>query len=133
MKLFNTVYVVDDDLVFHFILKKLFAKSDSDFKVSYFLNGYEAIVAIKETKELPDLILLDINMPISDGWQFLQDFRNWESLEKENVKIYIISSSDDPSDLQKANFYKNEVQRYCNKPLTMVEFKEIFFNSDSNV
>ncbi|MFT7352060.1 MAG: two-component system chemotaxis response regulator CheY [Flavobacterium sp.] len=133
MKLFNTVYVVDDDLVFHFILKKLFAKADSDFKVNYFLNGIEAIEAIKVSSNLPDLILLDINMPISDGWQFLQDFRDWESLEKENIKIYIISSSDDPSDLQKANFYKNEVQLYCNKPLTMVEFKEIFFNSDTTV
>jgi CheY-like chemotaxis protein len=130
MKLFNTVYVVDDDLVFHFILKKLFAKADSDFKVNYFLNGYEAIEAIKVTADLPDLILLDINMPISDGWQFLQDFREWDSQEKENVKIYIISSSDDPSDLQKANFYKKEVQRYCNKPLTMVEFREIFFQQN---
>lgn len=132
MKLFNTVYVVDDDLVFHFILKKLFAKADSDFKVSYYLNGSDAMTQLMQTKEFPDLILLDINMPISDGWQFLQDFRNWESLEKENIKIYIISSSDDPSDLQKANLHKKEVQRYCNKPLTMVEFRDIFFLLDSN-
>ena len=72
MKKFNDIFVVDDDLVFHFIIKKLFDMCNLQFNTSYFLNGFEAIEEIKNNSTVPDLILLDINMPVYDGWQFLE-------------------------------------------------------------
>lgn len=126
MKRFNNIFIVDDDLVFHFIIKKLFAKCSTQFNTSYFLNGYEALEEIKETNVAPDLILLDINMPVYDGWQFLDEFKKIKKSFNKEIAIYLISSSDDISDINKASSYKDEIKRYCNKPITMEEFEKIF-------
>ena len=79
MSKFKDVFVIDDDKVFHFIIKKLFSKNNIDINPSFYMNGLEAIEEIKEKISngvtMPDLILLDINMPIMDGWQFLDEFR----------------------------------------------------------
>jgi CheY-like chemotaxis protein len=129
MKKFNDIFVVDDDLVFHFIIKKLFDKCNLHFNTSYFLNGYEAIEEIKNNNNVPDLILLDINMPVYDGWQFLEEFRKIKDSFNKEVVVYLISSSDDISDINKALQYKEEIKRYCNKPITMEEFEKIFYET----
>lgn len=123
---YSTVFIVDDDLVFHFIIKKLFVRSNLNVQTNYFFNGLEAIEAIKNDNIIPDLILLDINMPIYDGWQFLEEFRKIKNDLSKNTDVFLISSSDDISDINKAAFYKEEVKRYCNKPLSIKELQEIF-------
>lgn len=71
---FNDVYVVDDDKIFHFIIKKLLVSNNINVEPEFFENGLLAIEGIKskldKQESPPDLILLDINMPILDGWQF---------------------------------------------------------------
>jgi two-component system chemotaxis response regulator CheY len=126
MNKFNDIFIVDDDLVFHFIIKKLFEKCNLHFNTKYFMNGFEAIEEIKRTNQVPDLILLDINMPVYDGWQFLEEFRKIKNTFDKEVIVYLISSSDDISDINQAMEYKDEVKRYCNKPITMEEFEKIF-------
>lgn len=123
---YSTVFIVDDDIVFHFIIKKLFVRSNLNVQTNYFFNGLEAIEAIKNDNIIPDLILLDINMPIYDGWQFLEEFRKIKNDLSKNTDVFLISSSDDISDINKAAFYKEEVKRYCNKPLSIKELQEIF-------
>ena len=123
---YSTVFIVDDDIVFHFIIKKLFVRSNLNVQTNYFFNGLEAIEAIKNDNIIPDLILLDINMPIYDGWQFLEEFRKIKNDLSKNTDVFLISSSDDISDINKAAFYKEEVKRYCNKPLSIIELQEIF-------
>ncbi len=85
MSKFKDVFVIDDDKVFHFIIKRLFSKNNIDISPSFYLNGLDAIEEIKEKinsgNTLPDLILLDINMPIMDGWQFLDEFRKTRIFE----------------------------------------------------
>ncbi len=126
MKKYNSVFIIDDDIVFHFIIKKLFIKSDLHVNTKYFFNGLEAIEVLKNSELVPDLILLDINMPIYDGWQFLEEFRNLKTSLNKNIDVFLISSSNDISDINKAAHYKNEVKRYCNKPLTILELQNIF-------
>lgn len=126
MKKFNDIFIVDDDLVFHFIIKKLFEKCNLHFNTKYFMNGFEAIEEMKRTNQAPDLILLDINMPVYDGWQFLEEFKKIKNTFDKEVVVYLISSSDDISDINQAMCYKDEVKRYCNKPITMEEFEKIF-------
>jgi len=111
MSKFKDVFVIDDDKVFHFIIKKLFTKNNIDISPSFYLNGLEAIEKIKEKIELgvtmPDLILLDINMPIMDGWQFLDEFRKTKRQSNGQTIIYLVSSSDSISDLNKAKEYQD--------------------------
>lgn len=131
MKNFNSIFIVDDDLVFHFIMKRLFAKTSMDVKTSYFFNGSEAITELKNSIDddlIPDLILLDINMPVCDGWQFLEEFKKMKHVLKKEIMVYLVSSSEDVSDLDKSKTYKDEVQHYYHKPMTIESFQSIFLN-----
>ena len=129
---FNNVFVVDDDKIFHFIIKKLLTSNNINVNPSYFLNGLEALEGLKDKlntgENQPDLILLDINMPILDGWQFLEEFKKLKDKLKKEITIYIISSSDNQTDLEKAEIFSNEVQNYYLKPISVDEIKSIFQN-----
>ena len=131
MSKFKDVFVIDDDKVFHFIIKKLFSNNNIDINPSFYLNGQEAIEEIKEKISagyaLPDLILLDINMPIMDGWQFLDEFRKTRTTSsQEKTVIYLVSSSDSISDINKAKEYKDQIQDYFFKPMTLADLQKIF-------
>jgi two-component system, chemotaxis family, chemotaxis protein CheY len=130
MSKFKDVFVVDDDKVYHFILKKLFSKNNLNINPSFFINGLEAIEVIKgkidSGKDLPDLILLDINMPIMDGWQFLDEFRKTKTAKDDKTTIYLVSSSDNISDINKAKEYQDQVQDYFFKPMTAEDLFKIF-------
>lgn len=127
MKKFNSVFVIDDDLVFHLIMKKLFAKSDLNVNTKYFFNGNQAIEDLKgDSNSAPDLILLDINMPVCDGWQFLDEFKKIKSLFDKEITVYLVSSSNDASDKDKAKEYLNEIKAFYNKPMTIESFEKIF-------
>lgn len=125
MKIKN-VYVVDDDVIFHFIIKKLFLKSNLDVQVKFFFNGFDAVEGLKENQDLPDLILLDINMPIYDAWQFLDEFKKIKKTFNKDISVYLLSSSNDVSDINKAVQYKSEIKKFYNKPVTIDELKTIF-------
>jgi len=132
MSKFNDVFVIDDDKVFHFIIKKLFSKNNIDTNPSFYLNGLEAIEKIREKIDMgitmPDLILLDINMPIMDGWQFLDEFRKTRTTTTTNGQtiIYLVSSSDSISDINKAKEYQDQVKDYFFKPMSLEDLRKIF-------
>lgn len=126
MRKLNNIFVIDDDLVFHFIIKKLFLRFNLNLNTSYFLNGFDAIEELKKNIAVPDIILLDINMPIYDGWQFLDEFRKIKTSFNKEIEIYLISSSDDVTDINKASQYEDDIKGFCNKPITFDEFQKIF-------
>lgn len=127
---FNDVFVVDDDKIFHFLIKKLLSSNNIDVSPNFFENGLQAIEGIKSKlnngQNPPDLILLDINMPVLDGWQFLEEYRLLKERIKKEITIYIISSSDHTTDKDKAKFYQTEVKDYFLKPITSDSLKQIF-------
>ena len=127
---FNDVFVVDDDKIFHFLIKKLLSSNNIDVSPNFFENGLQAIEGIKSKlnkgQNPPDLILLDINMPVLDGWQFLEEYRLLKERIKKEITIYIISSSDHTTDKDKAKFYQTEVKDYFLKPMTSDSLKKIF-------
>lgn len=127
---FNDVFVVDDDKIFHFLIKKLLSSNNIDVSPNFFENGLQAIEGIKSKlnngQNPPDLILLDINMPVLDGWQFLEEYRLLKERIKKEITIYIISSSDHTTDKDKAKFYQTEVKDYFLKPMTSDSLNQIF-------
>ena len=127
---FNDVFVVDDDKIFHFIIKKLLISNNINVEPEFFENGLQAIEGIKSKLDrqeaTPDLILLDINMPVLDGWQFLEEFKMLKDRIQKEISIYIISSSDNSFDRNRANDFKDEIKDYYLKPITIDGLKSIF-------
>jgi len=127
---FNNVFVVDDDKIFHFIVKKLFLSNNISITPTFYENGLEALNKIKENlnsaDKLPDLILLDINMPVLDGWQFLEEYKELKEKLPQDILIYIVSSSDNPYDRSKAKDFNEEIKDYWLKPLSGELLKTLF-------
>lgn len=123
MKPFNTIYLVDDDKIFlltaQFSLKKVFPEA----KIHSFKSAQEAMDQLKQ--EQPDLLLLDLNMPVMDGWSFLAEFAQSTGQEgAAGFPIYIVSSSIDPDDVRQANS-NPLVTGFIEKPLDVHKVKEI--------
>src|SRR6476620_6112712 len=104
------IWVIDDDVIYQTIIKKLIQKSGAYSEHFSFPNGNEAISTLKKTLEedsnnLPDIILLDINMPVLDGWEFMDEFQSLKSKINKKINIFIVSSSIAVEDKNKAETY----------------------------
>jgi CheY-like chemotaxis protein len=93
-----------------------------------FNNGKEALDTflqdIEAGNELPEVILLDINMPVMDGWEFLDEYVKVKHKIKNKVKIYMVSSSVNLSDLDKAKTY-DDIVDYVVKPIKSSDLQKI--------
>lgn len=130
MKKISSLYVIDDDKIYHFLLKNLFKQNGIDVASTFFLNGFDAIEHIKMNKGediLPDLILLDVNMPIMNGWQFLEEFGKLSDLVKKPT-IYMISSSNNEVDINRSKEFNGAVKGYFLKPICKEDLDKIFIS-----
>lgn len=121
-----TFFLIDDDQVFQFITSKTLKKINPSVNIEKFLDGEEGMNRIKgclqNQKELPDVVLLDINMPFLNGWEFLKEFQTIEHQLEKEVHIYMLTSSDDPDDLKRAKEF-SELSGYLIKPVTEQELE----------
>lgn len=128
MRKIELLALVDDDDTFVFITKRIIEKTDFVKEVKVFSNGLEALNYLKENLnseyKLPDVIFLDLSMPIMDGWQFLDEFSHLESERTQKIIIYICSSSISPHDLIKAK-KMSSVSDFIIKPVTKDKFSEL--------
>ncbi|WP_179348096.1 response regulator [Winogradskyella pacifica] len=126
MNKIDVACIIDDDPIFVFGAKRMMELSDFCDSFMVFKNGQEALNSLKPImiagENVPDIILLDINMPIMDGWQFLDEFVKIESHKL--LTIYIVSSSIDPVDINRAKRYKT-ISNYIIKPISTDTLKEI--------
>lgn len=130
------IIMIDDDSIVRMVGKRILKNLDFLSPVTQFENGLQGIEYIKEKiskKELtagqPILILLDINMPIMDGWGFLDAFKELEVEDKNHFAISIITSSIDSSDRAKAFSYE-EVLDYIQKPLAAKDLLDFLKKHD---
>lgn len=115
------ICIVDDDKVYQLLMKKIIKKIDSSISIKAFYNGEDAYEYYKKTRCDCHVLLLDINMPQMDGWEFLKRL-NDEQIEIS--QIYLATSSIAYSDIEKAKEYKS-VKGYLTKPITKDKIIEI--------
>jgi len=125
-----SVLLVDDDEINNFISIKLIKKALLNTEIMACLNGKFAIdqlyeIQRKDPSKLPDYILLDINMPIMNGWEFLDEYKRLNIDPSGKTKIYIISSSVFSNDINKARSYPL-VKDFISKPLNVDKIVELF-------
>lgn len=122
----NCILLVDDDFATNFINKKIIQRTNITEHIQVSLNGKEAIDYLckkgkfqSETDEFPqpELILLDINMPVMDGWEFIETYKNLDIENKENIAIVMLSSSFNPADKTKAESIA-EITTFRQKPMS---------------
>ena len=120
--------VVDDDEIYTFTVKLIIARSQIAEKTIFFHNGQAAldflVDNLHKNDQLPDLILLDLNMPVLDGWQFLDQFRKLVPVLNKKITVYIVSSSIDEEDYKRAKAIEL-VTDFIVKPLTVEHLHEI--------
>jgi CheY-like chemotaxis protein len=121
--------VIDDDDINIFIIKKIVEKTGYAVNMVSRSNGQLAIEYLSSAQEnkeqFPDLMLIDINMPILNGWEFIEAF------EAQNITsatdMYMLSSSVYENDIEKAKGYKT-VKGFISKPLSLDRLKELFYS-----
>lgn len=113
----KNVLLIDDDSTFQFIGKALLKYVGvPPENIQSALSGKHAMDILTATgKSLPDLILLDLNMPIMDGFGFLDAFNKMEHPEKSRSKIIVLTSSHNSADMERVR--KFGITRYMTKPL----------------
>ena len=120
---------VDNDEVYLFLMRKMIEKKYKGSKMLEFYNGLEAIEFIKEnihdTPLLPDIIFLDINMPVMDGWEFIESFARIKHKITKPITIYMVSSSVDEADIERAKNIR-EISDFICKPMTIEKVNQIF-------
>jgi CheY-like chemotaxis protein len=124
MKKFDLLCIIEDDPTHLFITKKMIEMSGMVKNIMVYKNGKEAYDKLKaiflSSEILPEIILLDLNMPVWDGWQFLDEFIKIPIPTK--ITIYILTSSDNKEDIELAEKY-NLDNHYLIKPITHSELK----------
>jgi len=117
------IVLIEDDPIHAFIAQRILQKSDKVTKLTTFAHGKEAYEGLKIMGEnRPDLIFLDINMPIWDGWQFLQAFQKHEDWA--HIPVYVLTSSTDRMDREMAISF-GLGDHYLVKPLTAASCQDI--------
>jgi len=130
----TTVCIIDDDPIFAFGFHKLSKNIGLFSQILHFTNGLEAVEYLTNPANagyLPDVILLDINMPVMNGWEFSKKFEEIISHLGKNITLYIMSSSVDTKDITRA---KNIplVTDYLFKPISTTHLTNIYNNLQSD-
>nr|WP_315145635.1 response regulator [uncultured Flavobacterium sp.] len=122
MKMLETILFIDDDLITLMLCKMVISKASFSKEIATAKNGEEALKyfdTLKTTNSInkPQLIFLDLNMPVMNGWEFLDSFNTEEYAAFQKTKIVILSSTIDPADLERSKKYPMVID-FLSKPIT---------------
>lgn len=124
MQSVDLVYIIDDDDIIIYLTNKLLIRETFCNRIKTFTSAEAALVelrkALREKKDIPDIILFDINMPKMNGWMFIDEFEKLES----DIPTFVFTSSIDTNDKQRSYQYK-EIKGFITKPLTKISIEKI--------
>ena len=122
----NTVLVVEDDETSRFIANSILRRMGLGKEILTANNGLEALKLLKEIcvqSNCPELILIDIKMPVMDGFELLMALNESREVDISNSKIVLLTSSASPKDIERAQSYP--FTTYMHKPLTKEKLQQI--------
>ncbi|GAA4273327.1 response regulator [Aquimarina gracilis] len=125
--------IIDDDSMYVNLVKKIIEAKNLCQNLMVFKNGkdalsyFEVILNNLDKNSIPEIIFLDINMPIMDGWEFLDSFTKIKNKLGKAITLYIVSSSINPADIERAKNI-NTVKDYLIKPVTIDDLEAIFLS-----
>lgn len=124
---FQKLMIIDDSSIDLFILARMITKNNFSKKILQYTDALEALQYLKDNQEnitaLPEIILIDIYIPMMSGFEFLEAYDGLSATLKNHCKTYILSSSIDKADLSRAENNKNVVA-FLAKPITKEFFEE---------
>lgn len=127
-KRIELISVVDDDSVYVFTMKMIGESLNLADKMMFFKHGGEALeyltTHLPNNEKLPDIILLDMNMPVMDGWEFLAAFCKVKPTIKKDITVYMVSSSIDQKDIDRAASL-SDLSGYFIKPLNPKNIEKV--------
>ena len=121
---YPTIMLIDDNEIDNLINQKMIEAAAISEKIFTYTSAKSGLEFLKNMEKLdmadkilPDLIFLDIDMPLMDGFQFLEEFEKLGNVAKKKCKIIMLTSSINPQDFNRSKKYEN-VKLYLNKPLS---------------
>lgn len=115
-----TICIIDDDEIYKFTFTKTIENQGLARKILTFSDGEEALDFIVDnlgiSDNLPDIIFLDSNMPIMDGFEFIEEYAKLKPRVGKNIIIYMVTSSVDPVDIDRSQQF-SEISDYLTKPI----------------
>lgn len=128
MSQIKNILLVDDDVTFVFLTKRIISATNIVTNINEFNDSQDAIDFLKDNTDdkdlLPDVIFLDLSMPVMDGWGFLEEYVAIESKINKKIPLFIVSSSISPHDIERAKQF-SMVSDFIIKPLVKEKFIEI--------
>lgn len=124
----NMACIIDDDNIYVSLIKKIIKAKNLCSELLIFNNGQQSMTYFEENTDnnkIPEIIFLDLNMPVMDGWEFLEKFSEIKDELKKEIKLYVVSSSINPSDVNRAKSSPS-VQDYLVKPVHIKDLETIF-------
>ena len=132
--MYNKILFVDDDPITLMLCKKVIERAEFSKEIVTANNGEDAIRYFENLKAtintensivLPELMFLDLNMPVMGGWEFLDIFskENYPTVFP-NLKVIVLSSTIDPKDIEKSKSYSMVID-FLSKPITKEILKSI--------
>lgn len=128
---YSTVWLIDDDELSNYLNANTLQTKSFSADVQVFTSAEEALAELDlsvKKKTFPDFIFLDLNMPVVNGWDFLNTYRNFPEAMKEKCTLYILSSSIDEDDINRSKLYE-DVRDFFSKPLKKKDLEIVKFQA----
>lgn len=123
MKRISSVMIIDDEPVNNFICRRTIEHFDPSIEIMEFEKAKDALQFFEQqskqkNQKLPDVVFLDLNMPLMDGWTFLEHYKQLMPYFNADIDLYLLTSSSFEGDVKKARSFP-VVSYYITKPLTI--------------
>ncbi|MEM6628784.1 MAG: response regulator [Bacteroidota bacterium] len=124
----HSIMLIDDDIAANYFHKIIIEDSQICDEVKIFQSALEALEYLNSLKQgnlqIPDLILLDINMPRLDGWQFIEEYGRLDQARKDEIKVVMLTTSSNPRDRERAMGIE-EIVDLIHKPLSVEKLQSL--------